>query len=308
VNGMSSQLSQLPPAQSRVAGEMLMVLLAATLLTLPVALSLLALCKRRLLKSMASHSAMHGTLAVTLSQPWRAAAIYSMAGISAASVLTVTQLLQHDTELLPGRFLLLTLAAMWPVVLTILLVAAATRRARATAVLAYLVGVAAIGAGELLVRPAFSWGQLTLLLLLVNFFPTLLVVIAINRKVRAVGPLVLALPAWLVLTGLGRAYERRRISDESITVDALWLVVCTVSAVGLSYDNPRWLLTAPLAFGVYKLVAWAGFTVIGPDPDAPQRRRAPPSPAPPVCEARVVRAYSPTGVIPVPPRAHRPQH
>ena len=57
MNGMSSQLSQLPGAQSRVAGEMLMVLLAAALLTLPAALSLLALCNRRLLKSMASHSA-----------------------------------------------------------------------------------------------------------------------------------------------------------------------------------------------------------------------------------------------------------
>jgi len=59
-------------------------------------------------------------------------------------------------------------------------------------------------------------------------------------------------------------------------VDALWLVVCIVSAVGLSYDDPRWMLIAPLAFGVYKLVAWAGFAVIGPDPDAPQRSATPP--------------------------------
>ncbi len=256
-------------------------------------------------------------LATALRQPWRAAAVYAVGGLAAVCVVTVSQLASGGLEFGALRFVFVGWVLAWPIVLTLCLVAAATPRTRLTAVVAYFVGLCAIGVVGLRMSPDLTVLQVVGLWLLMNVVPTLLLLASLNRRVRAVGPLMLTflvvtlagptlalaalgssesvlrivanfgfslglgafgvllavvfatiltfgVPGWLLLTWLGRAYERKRISDQSITVDALWVLVCAAGAAFMSNNAVVWLLTAPLAFVVYKLVVTIGFAVAHP--------------------------------------------
>jgi hypothetical protein len=242
--------------------------------------------------------------------PWRVATIYVIAGCCFAVIMTAATLAGEDFT--PLRLLVLFWVHAWPIVLTINLIANASRRQKLITVLVYFLGFAVIEALMVITGRAPLWAAL-LLWVLVNLPATLFLLAFLNRRVRAVGPLVLiflitalagpqvvvsivndrfllllvalgdafglgARPilaaivlfgfalagpiGWLTLRWIRSRYERKKISDESITLDAIWLVFGLAQALVLSARGIVWLLSGIVAFVVYKLVTRVGLALI----------------------------------------------
>src|SRR5262249_26666177 len=70
-----------------------------------------------------------------------------------------------------------------------------------------------------------------------------------------IGMLVFALLGWPLLRWLGKRYEQKKLSDQSITLDSLWLLFAVTQSIGLAFESPPWILTGFVAFVAYKLVS-----------------------------------------------------
>lgn len=88
--------------------------------------------------------------------------------------------------------------------------------------------------------------------------PMQLILGVILLGVAAVSPL-----GYVVGRRLGTWYDRKRISDQSITLDALWLVFASGQSIVLvAAGGPVWLLAGLAAFVVYKGVTRLGFRTL----------------------------------------------
>jgi hypothetical protein len=76
------------------------------------------------------------------------------------------------------------------------------------------------------------------------------------------GFLIFALLGWLLLGWLRRLYERKTVSERSITIDAIWLLFGIVNSMGLVFQGAAWILSGPAAFVIFKVVAGAGFGLV----------------------------------------------
>ena len=263
-----------------------------------------------------------------LRAPWRTAVVYAVAGSGYALVMAAVWSARAN-GFVPHRTLLLLCVFAWPVVLTVNLVAATSWRTRATTAVVYFLVLAVVGALAVALSSEFGGGQVLLLWILVNLPTTALLMVFLNRRVRAVGPLVLsfmflavvgcnlalfavapdegffdlvfgvtsslglsstfltaaivlgtaialglsvfALAGWLALRWIGHRYERKKLSDQSITLDAIWLMFALSSSVLLVFEGVAWMLFGlVVGFGVYKLVARGGLSLL--------RRRSSPDP------------------------------
>jgi len=209
-------------------------------------------------------------------------------------------------------------------VLVVRRVAASTRTARLAVTAGYFTLLALIGTAITVLSPAAGPLALASVWLLTNGPPTLLLLAFLNRRVRAVGPLVVAfmiavllgtqialsladeearllflveigswfgldavgiflaivlvgaavfaVAGWIAVTWIRRRYETGAISDESLEIDAVWLVFGFSSAVNLAFEGRLWILMAVLAFAAHKTVARAGFALRRREPG-----RSPPS-------------------------------
>ena len=73
-----------------------------------------------------------------------------------------------------------------------------------------------------------------------------------------IGVAVFGLLGWPLLRFLGRRYEQKKFSDQSIMLDSLWLLFAVVQSIGLAFEGPLWILTGLVALIAYKLVAIFG--------------------------------------------------
>jgi hypothetical protein len=333
-------------------GPLAIILLLAVALALPISFGLIKLYRRAVAKSMladASRVANESSLAATslpqpaltpptlslvdaasrvpatadvaarqvrvLRAPWRLATVYIVAGACYSIILSIISLVSNSLEISPVRFLALFWIYFWPIVLTVNLVAAATRRAKLVTVVVYFVIFVVITLVSLANSPEGSWYLHVLAWAIYNLPATLLLLTFLNRRVRAVGPLVLifmiiavlgsqlavstlmisdeiihALVAvasivglgayavlfgvsffgffivwplgWLMLFLIRRRYERKKISDQSITLDAIWLMFGFANSLMLVSNGAIWLFGGLLAFLGFKLVAWAGLRLL----------------------------------------------
>jgi hypothetical protein len=78
-----------------------------------------------------------------------------------------------------------------------------------------------------------------------------------------IGFVIFAGVGWLALSWIRRRYEAKQISDESITVDAVWLLFAVSHSIGLVFEHPLWALAGVAAFGVYKACVHVGFSWLG---------------------------------------------
>jgi len=83
----------------------------------------------------------------------------------------------------------------------------------------------------------------------------------------AVGFIIFSLVGWAALNWIRRRYQAKKISDESVTVDAIWTLFATVHSIDLVFGHPIWVFGGPAAFAAYKLCARAGFAWLGRRPD-----------------------------------------
>jgi hypothetical protein len=339
-------------------GQLYFILFLATALTLPISVGLLKLYHRavlRLMNARASsgptesmppeittpfHKFMQAPLDFTVLDgatgittelatetlylnlvraPWHAAAIYTVAGLCYAFVMTSATLAAfHQTGFLPFRFIILLWDYAWPVVFTVNMMAASTWRIRLAIGFVYFLILAVLGTILAIKSPTFNIGQLLILWLITNFIPTVLLLALLNRRVRTVGPLVLIfmifaamgptflaalvgsnnalldsmvkaglafglnaegtliglialgiivsglLAWWILIHWIKSRYEQKKISDQSIIFDTLWLMFGAVQSIPLAArGDTLWILSGLLAFILYKAVAWIGFFLLG---------------------------------------------
>ena len=69
-----------------------------------------------------------------------------------------------------------------------------------------------------------------------------------------IGIIVFGLLCWPLLRVIGMHYEAKKFSDQSIMLDALWLLFGVVQSVGLAFEGAPWILTGVAAFLAYKVV------------------------------------------------------
>ena len=67
---------------------------------------------------------------------------------------------------------------------------------------------------------------------------------------------------WWFLGRVGRHYRAKRLSDQSLTLDALWLLFALTQSFTLVFEGWGWIFTGPLAFAAYKLLTLAGFAFL----------------------------------------------
>jgi hypothetical protein len=84
------------------------------------------------------------------------------------------------------------------------------------------------------------------------------------------GCALFAAGGWLVLRRLGQRYQRKRLSDESLTIDTVFLFFGITQSISFAFEGATWAATGLAAFLAYKLVTIVAFAVL--------RRRTVPAP------------------------------
>ena len=249
--------------------------------------------------------------AVTLSLR-RVTLAYIAAGLVFAAVFAGAWSAQTGGGFLPIRFFVLTVDFSWPIVLAVSQLAALGWRDRLRFAVLYLVVFGVATVLGLLISSVLDPLGLIGLWLTSNGLGTLLLLAFLTRRIRSVGPLVLAfmiagvtganllalaiqgssattrglvrifgaagmgavevlvfillagfvilgVVGWWLLRLVGQRYRQKRMSDQALTLDAMWLLFAVTNSIILAPYDWRWLISGPLAFGVYKLILWAAF-------------------------------------------------
>lgn len=72
------------------------------------------------------------------------------------------------------------------------------------------------------------------------------------------GFLCFALPAWWLLRYMGDLYRRKRLSDQSVMLDALYFIFAVEQSIGLD-PRGKFVFTGVVSFLGYKVLKWIGF-------------------------------------------------
>ncbi|WP_163995397.1 hypothetical protein [Pyxidicoccus caerfyrddinensis] len=224
-----------------MTGNLTLTLLLAAVLTWPISVGLLALYRRAVRNSMArqthvtntpptqpapepppgelpapasalvnlndrsskpAHANAEHLLRRLLVEPWRVAAVYTAAACVYALILALAEIASLGLEVLPLRLTMLFWLNLWPLVLTIGVVAASVRSAKAVTTAVYFTVLMVLGMLSLQRSPDLTWRQIATLWALINLPTTLVLLTYLSRRVRAVGPLVLS---FLFVAVLGSA-------------------------------------------------------------------------------------------------------
>lgn len=185
----------------------------------------------------------------TKRRPWIVALVYAIAGCCFAATMTTAFLWATGMEFLPLRFFYLTWANAWPVVLTTNLVAVLSRRGKIIAFAIYLLIGSALSAALLARSPDLTVGQLAYLWLNVNGIPSILLLIFLNRRIRAVGPLV------MILMLLGVAGASLLVSVAGSNLKLLRAISDFAVSIGLGATGTLWGLHL-IGFVVFAIAGW----------------------------------------------------
>jgi hypothetical protein len=154
------------------------------------------------------------------------------------------------------------LATLWLLtnfVIALVLLAFFNRTIRAVGPLVLTFAIIAVTGS--LFTPLIVDNNTRLLSLLINLGGSLgLGVSGIFMGLFLLGFLVFGVIGWLALQKIGDWYQNKRISEQSITLDAVWLLFGIFQSIGLIFEGERWFVASLISFLVYKLVAWASFT------------------------------------------------
>lgn len=89
---------------------------------------------------------------------------------------------------------------------------------------------------------------------------------AIFWGMMLLGFVVFAVIGWMLLRWLGRRYERKQLSDQTLTTDALWLLFGTLQSFTLAFEGWPWFFTGFVAFAAFRAARIVGFRVLGARP------------------------------------------
>lgn len=267
----------------------------------------------------AAHLATHHPLRAVMRRSLQAAsAIHVVAGLVYALVLTGAwmRFSWYEGGFVLARFLWLLSCYAWPTALTVGLVVATTTRQRMAVGLAYLLMLFAFAGWGLVRNPSLSVLDIARFWAITNLPATVLLLAFLHRRIRAVGPLVLAfmvvavtgsqvavgaagqseatlravievgsllglggvqifwglmlagaalagLIGWQALKWLGRRHVARHSSDQTLTLEAMWLLFAVVQTVSFAFEGLAWMASGVVAFAGWKLVTTVGFRLAG---------------------------------------------
>jgi len=230
---------------------------------------------------------------------------YAIAGLGYALVFAVVMMFLAGADSSVNRFLVLLSFYSWPVAFSCSLINSSVGKR----VFIYYVVIVMLIAILVLLRNSgtLQAGELILLWLITNGPATVLLLTFLNRRVRAVGPLVLVFMiiatagsvatlsvvggnqlllgrvadigavlgldgvvifflvlltgfilfgviGWPLLQLFGRKYQQKRMSEQAITIDAVYLLFGVVQSITLVFDGHVFIFTGIVAFVVYKFV------------------------------------------------------
>jgi hypothetical protein len=76
-----------------------------------------------------------------------------------------------------------------------------------------------------------------------------------------IGFALFGIMGFFLLRRIGRYYQQKRMSDQSIILDAMWLMFGVVQSVTLVFEDWVWIFTGSAAFLAYRLLVKAGFAL-----------------------------------------------
>jgi uncharacterized membrane protein (DUF2068 family) len=76
------------------------------------------------------------------------------------------------------------------------------------------------------------------------------------------GMLLIGVFGLFLVRWLRRQYSQKKISDQSLLIDSIWLIFALGHATFLNPSEPEWIVSGLVAFLVYKLISVAGFSLI----------------------------------------------
>lgn len=349
---MSTTTPAADPVTVILTGQLPFVLITSAVLAFLISLVCLAVYKRAVVKSMrrsfnssapqpqrqiprSCDSPTGGTLNIKISQgssqpsshrtsalfaqarhrPWQAALVFGVSGVAFAVVMTTAFFVSSRIEPNWLNVMAIGVSYLWPAAITTNMVAAQTRRTKVAIVLLYFVVFASINAISLARSPDLTLGQVVLYWSVYNVPPSLLLLLFLNRRIRAVGPLVLiftivgltgatlatslasssertlriiseigfalglgatgvligihilgfipfAILAWLTLHRIRGLYERKTISDQTLSIDSVWLTFGLANSIDFAFEGAWWILSGLFAFLVFKLSSGACFALL----------------------------------------------
>ena len=177
------------------------------------------------------------------------AAIYAVAGVCFAAAMTAAFLRSSGMEFLPLRFAFITWANSWPIVLTVGIVSIVTRRARLIFLLCYFSIGTALSTALLAKSPDLTIGQLVYLWFDPNVVPSLLLLLFLNRRIRAVGPLV------MVLMLIGVAGASLFVSVAGANPKLLRAMSDFAFSLGVGPATTLWSMHL-LGFALFSIAGW----------------------------------------------------
>jgi len=279
VNGASD------PITLALTGAVPFMLLASTGIALPLSLWLLRSYRRAVLRGMnqaagasaqpapapampsstpaarlefATLSARPGVAAALPGpSPWRVAVSLAIAIAFYAAVMTAAWLLATQDDALGAvKLAVLFWSYFWPAVLVVNLVAATDRATRFVVAAVYFVFYVLLAGIALARSPTLTPLHLAQHWLVTNGPPTLLLAAFLARRIRAVGPMVLAFTL-LALFGSAVAAWLVGASDETIRA-----AVAVGGALGLGGRGTFWL-TLALGLTTFGVAAWFALRALG---------------------------------------------
>ena len=338
--------SSTDPVTLALTGMLPAIIIGGALLAAPASLVLLGRYRRAVLEGMAgrgegalppatqelsdapprrplaiasfdAHSGSPGRLPADLRRAlnggWRAGCVYAAAGAAFAAVMTCAWLVAtRDPYVGPVKIAWLFWCNVWPAVIAINLSAAWNRRLQWNVIGAYAVLLVVIGAIAVVRSTETTALQLAGFWIISNGPPSVLLYAFLARRIRAVGPMVLAFAIiallgsqlalsfigasdarmreavqvgsilgmggnaifWLTfalglglfagagfvwLKWLGRRYAAKRFSDESLTIDSVFLLFAITQSFGLVFEYWTWIVAGPVGFVAYFAVRSLGF-------------------------------------------------
>lgn len=73
------------------------------------------------------------------------------------------------------------------------------------------------------------------------------------------GFLIFAVFGWWFLGWIGRRYQAKRLSAQTLTIDSMMMVFAVVNSVSFVFEGWVYVLAGPISFAAYKLTVWAAF-------------------------------------------------
>ncbi|MCB1741303.1 MAG: hypothetical protein KDK91_13090, partial [Gammaproteobacteria bacterium] len=198
-----------------------------------------------------------GVLLVAAYDPWRRAGVLGayFAVLGVLFAIAVARNPNLDPAILPVYWLLTSGPA------SILLSTFLVRRIRAVGplVLVFLIAIA-IGSQSLVSLAASNDALLRVMV-------EIGVALGLNAAGLFVGLMiagagVFTLLGWPLLGLIGRRYADKRFSEQSITVDAIFLLFGLVQSIGFAFEGALWILTGLFAFMTGKLLSVVGLRQI----------------------------------------------